>query len=430
VRIAVAGLGHQGSVAAAGLASVGHDVAGFDPDPGRVERLRRGQPPLQEPGLGELIVERVAAGRLRFSSDAGQAFAGAQAVWFAEDTPLDEQDRGDAAEVRARIDALAPRLEPGSLLLLSSQVPVGFTRALEQAWPRRRIAYVAENLRLGRALETFLRPAQVVAGVRRAADRAAFAPLFASLGWSVEWLSVESAEMAKHALNAFLATSAAFANELARLCEAEGADAKQVERALRGDARVGSQAYLAPGAPVSGGTLARDLRYLAELARRDGVAAPLAEGVLASNGAHEAWLFETVTRRLRGRDRPVAAVLGLTYKQGTGALRRSASLGLCARLAGDGVGLRVHDPSVKARPEGLAPQAVLCASAREALSGADVAVIATAWPEFRALTPEDFVGAMRAAQVVDPAWLLADRLAADARIDYAAAGSVSAVPGR
>jgi UDPglucose 6-dehydrogenase len=424
-HVAVAGLWHLGSVTAAGLASAGHAVVGFDPDPARVARLREGRAPLLEPGVEAALASGLASGRLAFTSDAAEAARDAGTLWIAADTPLDADGRGDVAGVRALVDELLRAAPSDALVLISSQVPVGFTRSLEQAFPGRRFACLPENLRLGGAMEAFLRPERVLAGVRSAADRDDVAALTAPLGWTIEWLSVESAEMAKHALGAHLAASVALANEVARLCEATGADARQVERALRGDPRVGPRAYVSPGAAFAGGTLARELHTLADLARAHGLSAPLVDGVVASNALQRDWLLATVRRTLGGVPRPVCAVLGLVYTPGTSTLRGSSALELCARLAAEGVAVRAHDPALAHVP-GLPAGASLCATAGEALRGADVAVVATPWPEYRALAADTFAGAMRRACVVDPGWLLAGALERDARIRYFAAGRPTA----
>src|SRR5207253_2413405 len=174
-----------------------------------------------------------------------------------------------------------------------------------------------ENLRLGKALDCFRQPERVVAGCRDADSRAQLAELFRPFCENVVWMSVESAEMTKHALNAFLATSVTFINELARVCEAVGADAKEVERGLKSEARIGPRAYLSPGSAFAGGTLARDVRFLIGLAEQNGVEAPLFRGVWAGNRAHKDWTRATVARLLGGAAGPVVAVLGLTYKPGT-----------------------------------------------------------------------------------------------------------------
>src|SRR5262249_54692171 len=147
-----------------------------------------------------------------------------------------------------------------------------------------------------------------------------------------EWMSVESAEMTKHALNAFLATSVTFINELARLCEVVGADAKEVERGLKSEGRIGPRAYLSPGAAFAGGTLARDVRFLCAFGQQHDIATPLLSGVIASNNQHKSWAADRVHDLLRG-SAGIVAVLGLTYKPGTSTLRRSASVELCRQLS-------------------------------------------------------------------------------------------------
>ena len=153
-------------------------------------------------------------------------------------------------------------------------------------------------------------------------------------------MSVASAEMTKHALNAFLATSVTFINELARLCETVGADAKEVERGLKSEGRIGPRAYLSPGSAFAGGTLARDVRFLVAQGRKTQVGVPLFEGVLASNERHKNWLQDHARHALAGVDRPVVTVLGLTYKPGTSTLRRSAAVEVCRWLHGQGASVR------------------------------------------------------------------------------------------
>ncbi len=426
MRIVVQGLWHLGCVTAACLAEAGHDVTGLDREGPALQGLREGRAPLFEPGLDELLQAGLQAGRLGFAGlqDAPRVLSAAELLWVAFDTPVDEQDLADVAFVRAELDGLAAALRPGTLVLLSAQLPVGFTRALERDWAGRslRFAVSPENLRLGQALDAFRRAERVVVGLRDERDRETLAALFAPFVARVEWMSVESAEMSKHALNAFLATSVTFINELARLCEALGADAREVERALKSEPRIGRRAYLAPGAAFAGGTLARDLRYLQSFGRELGLATPLVDGVLQSNAAHAGWLQARVQELLRGAEAPVVALLGLTYRPGTSTLRRSAAVELARALAARGVAVQAFDPAVRALPPELSGQLRLCASAAEALGGADLAVVATEWPEFRQLDAADFVGAMRRARVVDTGWFLAGALAAAPGLVYVAPG--------
>jgi UDPglucose 6-dehydrogenase len=228
--------------------------------------------------------------------------------------------------------------------------------------------------------------------------------------------------MTKHALNAFLATSVTFANELARLCEAVGADAKEVERGLKSEGRIGPKAYLSPGAAFAGGTLARDVRFLTGFGKEHQLETPLLGGVLASNEVHKAWVREKVVGLLEGSKDPVVAVLGLTYKPGTDTLRRSLAVELCRWMHERGIRVRAHDPAVKALPDELRGVIDLRSSVAEALGGADLAVVATEWPEYRGMKADDFVGAMHRARVIDQNWFLAGALGGDGRVMYVATG--------
>ncbi len=424
MRVAVQGMWHLGCVTAACLAEAGFDTIGLDPDPDLIEDLRRGRPPLHEPGLTELLSAGVGGGRLRFTADPADALASADLLWVTFDTPVDDDDRADVAFVRRHIDAVAGLLRPGTLVLLSCQVPVGFTGELERTWGQRGLHFACspENLRLGKALDCFRRPERVIVGVRREEDRATLAKLFAPFCARLEWMSVESAEMTKHALNAFLATSVTFINELARLCEAVGADAREVERGLKSESRIGPKAYLSPGAAFAGGTLARDVGFLAECGRRCGVATPLLLGVRASNDTHKDWVCEQALRLLPAKPGCAVAVLGLAYKPGTSTLRRSQAVELCRQLHARGVHVRVHDPLARPGPEELPGATAVCASAEDALAGVDLAVVATPWPIYRSLDADTFAARMRRACVIDPGHFLAEQLAADPRITYVATG--------
>ncbi len=423
MRTAVYGLWHLGSVTAACLARAGHEVRGLDPDEGVVAGLRSGRPPVREPGLAELTAAELAAGRLRFTADPAEALAGAELLWVAFDTPVDDDDEADVGFVRAALEKVACHVPPGALVLISSQVPVGFTAALERDWAGRglRFAVSPENLRLGKALEAFCRQERIIVGTRGEADRGLLGSLLGPFCRHIEWMAVESAEMTKHALNAFLATSVTFINELARLCEAVGADAKEVERGLKSEGRIGPRAYLAPGSAFAGGTLARDVRYLLGYGRDHGIATPLFQGVRDSNDVHKGWLREQVARALRGAEAPTVAVLGLTYKPGTSTLRRSASVELCAWLHARGARVQAHDPAVTALPGALAGRVSLCGSPEEALARADVAVVATEWPEFRLVQADELVRRMRRPVVIDPNHFLAG-LASCPAITYVATG--------
>ena len=428
MRICVAGLWHLGSVTAACLAARGHDVVGYDADGTVVAALAEGVPPILEPGLAELIAGGIAAGRLRFSPDAADALAGADVLWVAYDTPVDEDDRADVDAVLGHVRALFPAVPDGAVIVVSSQVVAGTTRRLaaELRTDRPEVAvgwaYSPENLRLGKAIEAFESAERIVVGVDHAEVRTALEPLVTALAGHVEWMSVPSAELTKHALNAFLATSVTFINEVARIAELVGADAREVERGLKSEPRIGPRAYLRPGAAIAGGTLARDVVFLEGLGAEGAVETPLLASIIVSNRAHTHWP-ERALERLLGDLRGVpVAVWGLTYTAGTDTLRRSAALELCRSLNALGATVRAFDPAVSALAVPDAAAVALATSPVAALEGARALVVMTPWPEFLAVTADEVTAAMREPVVLDPADAVLTTLGGDPRIRYVSVG--------
>lgn len=196
-------------------------------------------------------------------------------------------------------------------------------------------------------------------------------------------MSVESAEMTKHAINAFLATSVTFANEIASICELVGADAKEVERGLKTEMRIGPKAYLSPGGPFAGGTLARDIEFLGVASREKQLVTPLLSSVRVSNDEHKNWVRRKLVERFPKLKGVTVAVWGLTYKPGTDTLRRSLAVELCDWLIEQGATVQVYDPVVRQLPERWSGRVVSQSRALDAVTGADALVVGTEWPEFR-----------------------------------------------
>jgi len=258
--------------------------------------------------------------------------------------------------------------------------------------------------------------------VRSGADRARIAALLQPFTDRIEWMSIESAEMTKHAINAFLALSITFINELAVLCEAVGADAKEVERGLKSESRIGPRAYLSPGGPFAGGTLARDVMFLTQIGSNQGVQTPLLAAVKTSNDAHKQWVQRKLLALLGSLQDTTVCVWGLTYKPGTDTLRRSSAVELCCWLAEHGVHVLAHDPAVATLPEELATQISLQSSPLAATVGAHALVVATEWPDYQGIAADDIVEGMARPVVIDANRFLVKTLGSDARIRYAAVG--------
>lgn len=429
-KIAVFGLWHLGCVTAASLAQERYHVCGLDTDREVIEQLQAGNPPIFEPGLKELIIEAQAAGYLKFTADYEEALPEADVLWVTFDTPIDEEDKADVDFVQAQLDAAFPRLRTGTIVIISSQVPVGFTDSLRQRWrardAKKEIIYCVspENLRLGKALQSFRAEDRIVVGLDGEEGRELIQRIMSKFCPRLEWMSVRSAEMTKHALNSFLAVSVAMTNEIARICERTGVDARQVERGLKSESRIGPRAYVAPGGPFAGGTLARDLRFLVQLGAEYEVQTPLLSSALSSNDLHKNWVRDAATRLLKDVREPArVAILGLTYKTGTDTLRRSEAVSLGFWLMEHGARVIFHDPVVHHLPEDLADKFQLTDDLRKALTESDLLVVLTDWPIYRKeLRPSLLAQTMRRTAIIDQNRFLAAQLENLPGIEYSAVG--------
>ncbi len=395
MKVCVLGLWHLGSVTAACLASVGHEVTGLDSNSGIVEKLQKAEPPVSEPGLDGLIREGINAGQLRFTSDAKIAISSAEVLWVTYDTPVDENDQADVEFVFEEVLKLLSFLSIDTTVLVSSQLPVGSIRRFEdisaEKYPEKniRFAYSPENLRLGKSLDVFLHPDRVIIGVRRQEDREILNRLLGSITDNILWMGVESAEMTKHAINAFLGMSITFINEIASICENIGADAHEVETGLKSETRIGPAAYLSPGAAFAGGTLARDIEFLKDIGSLNNLVNPLISAVRKSNDEHKKWIQRRLVAVLGDLKGKRIAVWGLTYKPGTNTLRRSLSVEMCNWLQEQGAEIAVHDPSKCELPDNWLGEVVRSKTPLDALEGACALVIATQWPEYREINVSD-----------------------------------------
>ncbi|WP_438479490.1 nucleotide sugar dehydrogenase [Oleiharenicola lentus] len=397
LNLTILGLWHLGSVTAACMARH-HRVTGLDFEKSVIAALNEGRAPLHEPGLDALIATGIAASQLSFTADP-VSLANTDLLWICYDTPVDADDRSDLPWVMERIERVLPHLKTGTVILISAQLPVGTCAQLASRHPQLHFACSPENLRLGKAIEAFEKPARIIVGATPAA-RPVLEALLTPIGAPIIWMRPESAEMVKHALNSFLALSVAFINEVATLSETVGADAAEVAQGLKSEPRIGQRAYLGPGGPFAGGTLARDVVTLSRLGETQKLPLALIPAIKESNDLHRRWNFRKVRQALAGVDQPIVAVLGLAYTPNTNTLRRSAAVELCLELLRAGTTVRAYDPLIKI-VDAEHTDIPLVASANDAVRGAHAVVICTESAEFRNYAWADLLASMAKPIVID-----------------------------
>ncbi len=404
MSVVFVGLSHMGVVASIGWASHSPGVVGIDPDGERVAALSRGELPVGEPGLADGL--RAAGEGIRFTSDAA-AIDQASLLFISLDVQTDEHNRCQLDELNLRIELILPRLREGVVVVLMSQVPVGFTRALRAritaARPGLRCAlvYMVETLVIGEALARFLHPERIILGLVESEQPmpAALADALAPYDCPVLPMSYESAELSKMAINLYLSCSVTFANTLSDLCETLGANVHEINGALRLDRRIGPRAYLQPGLGIAGGNLERDLASLQALAAEGQLAVPLIDTIVSCNAQRGEWILRTLERELFATQaRPRIALWGLCYKPGSASLKNAPSVRLIEALAGRAE-IVAHDPLIDALPD--FPEVQMAPDADAALAQADCLVLLTAWPEYAQVEAAQIAARLRGSLVID-----------------------------
>jgi UDPglucose 6-dehydrogenase len=390
-KICIVGIWHQGAVASACLADAGYTVIGVDQDQTRVDDLNRGRAPLFEPGLDELLKSGLQSGRLSFTTNIAEGLNASRNVFMMFDTPVDENDDVDLTEIFATSREIAPHLSPDSLILVTAQVPIGSCELIEETIRKSNpqadfmIAYSPENLRLGEAIVRFKTPPLPVIGSDHQEALKRLELLFAPLHSSWMRVNLRTAEMIKHGLNAFLAVSICFANELGNLCDELGADAQQIAAALRLEPRIGSKAMLFPGLGFSGGTLARDMKTLQRLGDSLGYETYLIDGAWKTNVRQNQLVVSKLRKILGPLDGLKIGVLGLTYKPNTSTLRRSASIEIIREMVSQNASVRACDPKADREELKAHLEFQVCEDAYAVAENCDALVLITPWPEFKDL---------------------------------------------
>lgn len=411
MRIAMVGTGYVGLVSGACFSEFGIDVVCVDKDTDKIDCLNRGEIPIYEPGLEQLVARSRDEGRLSFSTDLATSVAAADAVFIAVGTPSRRGDgHADLGFVHQAAREIAAALDGYTVVVTKSTVPVGtgaeVTRIIRDVRPDAEfdVASNPEFLREGSAINDFMRPDRVVIGVEseRARDvmRQIYRPLFL-IETPIIFASPATAELTKYAANAFLAAKVTFINEIASLCERVGADVHDVARGIGLDGRIGSK-FLHPGPGFGGSCFPKDTLALTRIAQQAGAPIRMVETVVEVNEARKAHMAEKVIAHCGGSVQgKTIAVLGLTFKPNTDDMREAPSLKIVPALQAAGATIRAYDPEGMAEAKKLLEGIEWCENAYETLEEADVLVIITEWNAFRALDLDRMKQLMKSPVMVD-----------------------------
>ena len=395
MKIAMIGTGYVGLVSGVCFSDFGHEVICVDSNPDKIATLARGEVPIYEPGLEDLLTKNVAAGRLSFSGDLALAVAEADAVFIAVGTPARRGDgHADLTFVYAAAKEIAKSLSGYTIVVTKSTVPVGTNRQVKKIIRKANpdadfdVASNPEFLREGAALDDFMRPDRVIVGVQSARASEVmhdiYRPLFLR-DFPIVVTDLESAEMIKYAANAFLATKITFMNEIAALCEKVGADVKQVSKGMGLDGRIGNK-FLHAGPGYGGSCFPKDTSALARIGQEHAVPMQITETVIKVNNEVKRRMIGKIEDLCGGTfNGKIIAVLGVTFKPNTDDMRDAPSLTIVPALIGGGARVRVVDPQGRREGEALLPGVQWMDDAYKACQNADAVVILTEWNEFRAL---------------------------------------------
>jgi len=437
MKIAVVGTGYVGLVTGTCLADSGNEVTCIDIDRDKIERLERGEVPIYEPGLAELVERNSQAGRLHFTTDLAAGVAPARVIFLAVGTPPAADGSADLSSLWNVVTGLAPHLDPRAIAVTKSTVPVG-TNAKVQARLQQltgRECDVASNpefLKEGAAIDDFMKPDRVVIGVRRPEVAEVLQALYAPFLRTEKPLLVmspESAEMTKYVANALLSTKISFINEVANLCERMSADIDDVRRGIGHDSRIGF-AFLFPGVGYGGSCFPKDVQALSAMAREHGVPPQILDAVHEVNLRQKTLLGRKIAEffggTLKGR---TIAVWGLAFKPRTDDVRDAPSLVLIDRLLELSATVRVHDPEAMENVRRLyGPRLHYATLPLDALDGADALAIVTEWGEFRNPDLEEMARRMKSPVIFDGRNLYNPRQMQDAGFTYHCIGKPAVSP--
>src|SRR4051812_31920570 len=420
--IGVIGTGYVGLVTAAGFAELGSEVWCIDIDEAKIAMLERGEVPIYEPGLADVLAKH--RGRLHFSTNLADALEHARILFVAVGTPPTPSGDADLSAVNAVVRAMPP--SDGHALIMKSTVPVGTGNQIKRVFAeqgKEHFRYVScpEFLKEGTALDDFLNPDRVVIGDDGDWAGDAVEELYAPLGAPIVRTDVPSAEMVKLAANAFLATKISFINEIANVCEVTGADVVEVARGIGLDDRIGPK-FLQAGIGFGGSCFPKDVSALKQLAGNSGYHFQLLASVLEVNDLQKRKVIQKLQKHLGSLVGKRIALLGLAFKPNTDDMREASSLVLSARLQSDGALVSAYDPVAEEEARKLIRGMQFAPSALECVREADAVVLVTEWQEFKDIDWRGGADAMSGRLVVDGRNALDPEAVRAAGLDYEGIG--------
>jgi UDPglucose 6-dehydrogenase len=409
MNICMVGTGYVGLVTGACFADFGMNVVCVDKDADKIAALQRGEIPIYEPGLEEIVARNERAGRLRFTTDLKGSIQNSLAIFIAVGTPPNPDGSPDLTFVQQVAVAIADHMNGYKVVVTKSTVPTGTGKMIEETIREKNehhdfsVVSNPEFLREGSALADFLRPDRIIVGASdpRAIEvlKEIYGPLYL-IETPFLVTDVASAELIKYASNGFLAVKISFINEIARMCELMGADVHDVAKGMGLDRRIGSK-FLHPGPGFGGSCFPKDTAAAADLARQNGYTFQIIEAAMRVNAETKARMIDKIRAAagpLAGR---TAAVLGLSFKPETDDIRESPALSVVADLKKSGAKVRAFDPAAIPNARALHPDLHYARDAYDCAAGADFLVLATEWNEFRALDLSRLAGLLRAPTMID-----------------------------
>lgn len=410
MHIAVIGTGYVGLVTGACFAEFGVDVTCVDIDAEKIARLLKGEMPIYEPGLEQLVTKNMQSGRLRFTTDLKQAVEQALVIFLAVGTPPKSDGSADLSFVENAARSVAEHMNGYKVIVTKSTVPIGTGEHLrklirEQLKSGLSFGIVSnpEFLREGAAINDFMRPDRVVLGSRDdealAIMRDLYRPLYLIEAPFVV-TSLEAAELTKYAANAFLATKISFINEIANLCERIGCDVHDVARAIGMDRRIGSK-FLHPGPGFGGSCFPKDTRALASVAQAFGCDSMIVDAVIEVNRRQRSAMVPKIEKLVGGLDGKTIAILGLAFKPETDDMREAPALDIITALLERGATVRAYDPVAMGEAAEVLPAVDYSDDEYEAVTGADALVFVTEWNQFRALDMSRIRDLMKSPRIAD-----------------------------